>query len=419
MVPRRRALLVSALLSASALLGPGAAPGSTAGAPDVRLLGVTTLPSGMRYAGTTVGGLSGIDRDPRRGDYVLISNDRSELAPARFYTARITLDGGAPDVALTGRHILLRDDAMPYPSLTSWLSEPCRQGEAVCERRATVDPEDVRVDPRSGTVWWSQEGDRQTGPVPFLSDPSIRRAERDGGFAGQMRVPEMLRVDAGPRGPRANLGLEAFTFAACGRLVTSVVEGPLLQDGPEPTATEGALARLSVQSRGGTLRAQYAYPMDAVDGTPGANGVAAILEDPRRPGRYLVLERAVVLGAGTRVRLYAVTLPAVPGARGAAGEWPGPPATDIAGIDALADLAPGRTLRPLHKELVADLADLGVEPGIVEGMTWGPGLPTGERSLLLVADDNFALRAIPGVAQVSQLIALAVDDASAPPAASC
>jgi 3-phytase len=43
-------------------------------------------------------------------------------------------------------------------------------------------------------------------------------------------------------------------------------------------------------------------------------------------------------------------------------------------------------------------------------MTWGPDLPTGERSLVLVADDNFAARPIPGVAQVSQVIALAIAD---------
>jgi 3-phytase len=187
--------------------------------------------------------------------------------------------------------------------------------------------------------------------------------------------------------------------------VTSVLEGPLLQDGPEPTAAEGALVRLSVQGRGGVLQAQYAYPVDPVGGAPGANGVAAVLADPARPGRYLVLERAVVLGKGTRVRIYRVDLPAP-------GSTAPDSATDIATVDSLASRP---SVRPLRKELLLDLGDLGVQPGIVEGMTWGPDLVTGERSLVLVADDNFAARAIPGVAQVSQVIAVAVAGAGAAP----
>ncbi|MFB9764379.1 esterase-like activity of phytase family protein [Nocardioides kongjuensis] len=396
---RPRLLLVSALALAtlSVPLGPAVPPGSaevtTTATAAPRLLGVTTIASGLRYAGTTVGGLSGIDRDPRTGAYYLISDDRSEVGPARFYSATIDLSAGAPDVRLTGASVLLRDDGAAYPSLSAWTASGCQQGAPVCDRRATVDPEDVRVDPRSGDLWWSQEGDRQTGTPRFLSDPSIRRALPDGTFAGQLRLPEALHVAAGPYGPRANLGLEAFTFADCGREVTSVLEGPLLQDGPEPTATNGALVRLSVQNRGGALQAQYAYPLDPVGGAPGANGVAAVLADPARPGRYLVLERTVVVGQGTRIRIYGVDLPA-PGSAGSGA------ATDVAGVESLAS---GLPVRPLSKELLLDLADLGVQPGIVEGITWGPALPTGERSLVMVADDNFAARAIPGVAQVSQV----------------
>lgn len=341
MPQRRRTVLACAVvLAATATLSGVAAPTGAAGAVGAvepspgaaRLLGVTTLPSGLRLDGSVVGGLSGIDRDPSTGAYHLIADDRSELGPARTYTAAIDLSAGAPQVELTGVRTLLRDDRAPYPSLAAW----------------------------TATAW-------------------------------------------------ANLGLEAFTFADCGRLVTSVLEGPLLQDGPEPTATEGALVRLSVQNRGGVLQGQYAYPVDPVGGAPGANGVAAVLADPARAGRYLVLERTVVLGQGTRVRIHAVDIPSAPGNDSDA-------ATDISDVDSLASTS----VRPLRKDLVLDLGDLGVRPGIVEGMTWGPALPTGERSLVLVADDNFALRPIPGVAQVSQVIAVALADDETPgPRAGC
>ena len=42
------------------------------------------------------------------------------------------------------------------------------------------------------------------------------------------------------------------------------------------------------------------------------------------------------------------------------------------------------------KELVLDLDRLGIPLDNVEGMTFGPRLPDGRRSIVLVSDDNFA-----------------------------
>jgi hypothetical protein len=96
------------------------------------------------------------------------------------------------------------------------------------------------------------------------------------------------------------------------------------------------------------------------------------------------MERAFVTGVGNKIRIFEVDL------RGA---------TDIARYDSIA----GQDIRPVHKKLVADLADFPLSTvDNVEGMTWGPRLRTGERTLLLVSDDNFS------ATQVTQVIALAV-----------
>ncbi|MEU3527416.1 esterase-like activity of phytase family protein [Streptomyces sp. NPDC038707] len=80
--------------------GPAAAP---AAGGQARLLGERIIPHGLAFRGTTVGGLSGIDRNPRTGEYVMISDDRSVPQPARFHTARIDVDGtGVRSVAFTG-----------------------------------------------------------------------------------------------------------------------------------------------------------------------------------------------------------------------------------------------------------------------------------------------------------------------------
>ncbi|WP_024805160.1 esterase-like activity of phytase family protein [Nocardia sp. BMG51109] len=333
-------------------------------APDaapVRLLGEQVLPHGLDVQGTTAGGLSGIDYSARTGEYVLISDDRSAKNPARFYTARIPVDGnGVGPVAFTATHPFRTPDGGTYPA-------------------DSVDPEDIRVDPWTGDYVWTQEGER-AGPV--LSDPSVRITHPDGTFAGELPIPdnERLRPDSGPR---RNETLEGASFAAGGALLVSSVEGPLLQDGPDATAAAGALTRLTVQGRVGPPLAQYAYPLDPVHAEgSGSTGVAAVLAaDPADPARYLVLERSYVEGVGNRIRIYEA---------------------DTSGATNVLD-APLGQARPAGKRLLVDLADVGLSHiDNVEGMTWGPRLSSGERTLVLVSDDNFSDR------QITQLIALAV-----------
>ena len=63
-------------------------------------------------------------------------------------------------------------------------------------------------------------------------------------------------------------------------------------------------------------------------------------------------------------------------------------ATDVNGLDRLQD-AP-RQIRPVHKRLLLDLGELGIPLDNVEGLTFGPPLRDGRRSLVLVSDNNFA-----------------------------
>lgn len=356
--------------------------------PAVRLLGERIVPAGQ-FQGTTVGGLSGIDREPRTGGYVLVSDDRSDKQPARFYTARIDVtENGLGEVRLTGTHPFLRPDGTTYPPLAS---TDGTAATSLTRWRSAIDPEDIRVDPWTGDYVWSQEGERIVQPDrQVLIDPSIQVARRDGSFVRKLPLPPNERMSAQEQGPRQNQALEALTFAGGGMLVVSALEGALLQDGPEATPTSGATSRITVQSRGsGRVLAQYAYrqePVFANPNPPGAfanNGVTAILAaNPVDPTKYLVLERSFVTGVGNKVRLFEIDL------RGA---------TNIASAGSVDGAV------PVRKRLVADLADVGLSTvDNVEGMTWGPTLRTGERTLLLVSDDNFA------PSQVTQVIALAL-----------
>ncbi|MCP2168944.1 esterase-like activity of phytase family protein [Goodfellowiella coeruleoviolacea] len=306
-------------------------------ASQVRFLGETVIPTGLSVAGTTVGGLSGIDRDAESDQYVLISDDRSDRQAARFYQARINVDdSGLHGIEFTGSHPFRRADGSTYPTS----SDP--DGGA-------VDPEDIRVDPWSGHYWWSQEGHRPDNPVgdTTLAEPSIRVAAPDGEFVGALRVPANYGVTTPGQGTRNNESVEAITFAQAGSLLVSALEGPLLQDGPPASSQEGALSRITVQTRAGQLLAQYPYQQEPLftepepDGRAATStGVTAILAaEPVNANQHLVLERTFVAGSGYKVRLFLIDTEG---------------ATNIKDLPSMT----GNQVTPVRKRLLLDFDDL-------------------------------------------------------------
>ncbi|KOV52531.1 3-phytase [Streptomyces sp. AS58] len=383
-----RRACTAALLLATTLAAPSAAaqPDAGAGPSDIlgaqaRLLGEKIVPHKLSFQGTTVGGLSGIDQDPCTGEYVMVSDDRSSMQPARFYTAEIDVDGaGVHSVDFTGTHPFLQPDGSVYP--------PSSAGDG-----KAVDPEELRVDPMSCRYWWAQEGERPKSSNDPVIQPSIQLASRTGAYRGRLRLPSHYENTLADRGMRQNKAVEAITFGGNGGLLTSAVEGPLIQDGPEPDLERGALVRVTQQTRWGQVVGQYAYPLDKIFAKsdpsspwPPDTGVTAVLAFPDDPSRYLVLERTWVAGAGFKIRIYDTTTSG---------------ATKVQNMDSLA----GQRVVPMRKKLVADFHDLNLSAiDNTEGMTWGPTLPNGERTLLLVSDDNFADD------EVTQIVALGIRD---------
>ncbi|WP_030559245.1 esterase-like activity of phytase family protein [Streptomyces aureocirculatus] len=382
----RRACTVALALAATMAPAVAAQPGDTDAPPhrsdigaQARLLGEKIVPHKLPFQNTTVGGLSGIDRNPCTGEYVMVSDDRSVLQPARFYTARIRVDGaGVHSVDFTGTHPFLQPDGSVYPPASA------RDGKV-------VDPEELRVDPLGCRYWWAQEGDRPKSSSDPLIQPTIQFATRTGQYRGQLPLPRHYESTRQDWGLRRNKAVEAITFGDHNSTLTSAVEGPLFQDGPEPDLERGALVRVTQQNRQGDVLGQFAYPLEKIFTEPDPTspwgpdtGVPAILAFPEDPSRYLVLERTWVAGAGFKIRIYDATT------RGA---------TKVQNMDSLA----GQKIIPMRKTLVTDFHDLDLSTvDNTEGMTWGPTLPNGERTLLLVSDDNFAAD------EVTQIVALSI-----------
>ncbi|PRY02302.1 esterase-like activity of phytase family protein [Allonocardiopsis opalescens] len=371
---------------------------TVAGAPaaaesfDVRLIGVHDVPAGLAVDGTVVGGLSGIDRHPVTGEYLMISDDRSTIGPARYYAADIEVSAtGIDSVDFTSATELTQSDGTPYPPYRESLENPCTDAQEVCDRTGSVDPEELRIDPHTRQVWWTTEG-AFSGRT--LINPAMRVAVHGRSLHEVNLGPDFRFYRDGQRGLRPNFTIEAFEFINGGARVVTAVEGPMVQDGPLPTPDQGALTRVTEHARSGRTLVQYAYPLDPIFAPPTGqgfmdNGITAILSTGE-PGHYLVLERAFSEGHGYSVRMYHIDTNG---------------AQDVSGIPSLAE-APG--VQPLGKTLVADFGELGIDPLYnVEGMVWGPELPGGERSLVLVVDDNFSAE------ERTQVLALGLSESAA------
>ena len=367
----------SKVLLAVALALPAASVGAGAPAPaappasiaSLRLIGTARLPEGVKVDGTPVGGLSGLDYDAANDCWLAISDDRSDRAPARFYTLRLDYDGaqvGTFEVTAVTR--LRQADGGLYPD----------RAHVDAQGGEVADPEALRIDPRDGRVWYTSEGDDVRRTAPW-----VRRADRSGAFAGELSLPAEFAFDpADKSGVRPNASFEGLSFTPGGEALWLGLEGPLVQDGPLPTLEHGAWARLTCVSRSGEVRRQVAYPVESIYFPPAPgkladNGISEVLAVSEH--RLLVLERNGAQAADGSwhfgVRLYEADLTA---------------ATDVAGLPALADAA---DLKPARKRLLVDFRQLFPD-GVwnLEGLAWGRRLANGHLTLLVVSDDNFDAR---------------------------
>ena len=313
----------------------------------LRLLATHIVPSGTAVLGTPVGGLSGLDRVPD-GTWYLLSDDPSQQAPARFYTATLEVVRDTLAVVLHGAVALRAEGGDPLPTFAA-------------------DPEALRYDPSTGTLLWTSEGDVERG-----ISPTIWESTPEGAFVRALPLPDVYAISA-TRGPRPNGVFEGLALDSGGLWV--ITELPLRQDGPVPDATRGGLVRMSRLDRvTGAVTRQVVYPTDPLAAPPdppaafAVNGVVELLD--LDTDRLLVLERSFSIGAGYSVHLYEADLKG---------------ATDVQAVDVLE----GANFTPVAKRLVADFSDFLPYVDNVEGMAWGPETDTGRRTLVFVSDDNF------------------------------
>ncbi|MEO5942294.1 MAG: esterase-like activity of phytase family protein [Ferruginibacter sp.] len=332
----------------------------------VHFLGQYVVPYNFQYNNTTVGGLSGIDYNPSDKNYYMISDDRSAINPARYYSAHISFtDKGIDSVNFTGVHYLLQPDGKVYPNSKQ---DPYH----------TPDPEAMRFNPITNQFIWSSEGERIVKPGEVvLENPAVTSIEPGGKYIDTFSLPSNLLMSAKENGPRQNSVLEGLTFTDNYKTLLVSVEEPLYEDGPPSNVNQGTMTRImKFDVRSGKNISQYAYPLDPVAHPPipenafKINGIPDILSIGKN--KLLVMERSYSTGRlACTIKVFMADMTE---------------ATDVKNIYSLQN---DKNYKPITKKPLVNMDDLGIYIDNVEGVTFGPVLPNGKRSLVFVADNNF------------------------------
>ncbi|MGF1603050.1 MAG: esterase-like activity of phytase family protein [Thermosynechococcaceae cyanobacterium] len=300
--------------------------------------------------GTTMGGLSGIAYDRQRDRIYALSDDRQK---PRFYTLALNINAADQLEKITVEEVTLLKD---------------EQGQPIASK--VLDPEGIALTPQ-GQLWISSEGVQPQSP-PIVAAFALNTAT----WQEQLKLPSYFspapEADAPPQGISDNRGFEALTLNPEGDRIFTATELPLIQDfDPDASDPErySRLLHYLVRDVRPLLISEYLYPL--APPTLGLNGLTELLSIDSG-GHFLTLERSYSPLSGFNAQLFQIAT---------AG------ATDTSRLERLE--TPLQGVNPILKKPLINLRDLNLTLGNLEGMTLGPTLSDGSRSLLLVSDNGF------------------------------
>lgn len=311
-----------------------------------------------RYEDTVVGGLSAITYDREQNCYYALSDDRSDRAPARFYTLKLEIEQGDNGIAF---------DNVTIDKVTFLKDENGNEYAA-----GAIDPEGIALSPRR-TLLISSEGNPTQNIAPFIGEFDLQTGQK----ILDIPIPQRYLTEAeSTKGIRDNLAFESLTVTETGLLkddpfrLFTATESALNQDVSEALPTRIRFLHYTINSIGNpVLLAEHLYLLEPAPVEVISNGLTELLALSKE-GYFLSLERTFGLtGAGAKIFQVVVAN-----------------ATDTSGFDNLKEIG---GIQPLKKKLILDLQDLDIYLDNLEGMTLGSRLPDGSRSLILISDNNF------------------------------
>ena len=324
---------------------------------SIEFIGQATLPTGLIFQKTEIGGLSGITYDAKNNLYYAISDDRGQKATPRFYTFTIDLSKGKltnNDVIPVGVTNLLNTSNQPFPL-------------------NTTDTEGIAIT-NQDTIFVSSEGDVDKLINPFIKEFALA----SGKTISTLPIPDKFLPDSQKqKGIRNNLAFESLTITPNQKFLFTATENALIQDGPAAKSGVGTSSRiLEYNLLTKQPEREFLYQTEPV--TPlfnptgkFASGLPDLLA-LNNQGNFLSIERSFT-GLGFTVSLFEISLEN---------------ATYIHNFDSIAKVYPDK-IKPVEKKLLLDLRTLDVSLDNIEGLTLGAKLPDGQPSLILISDNNF------------------------------
>lgn len=337
-----------------------------ASAPSLKFINIIEVPFNQEFKKTVVGGLSSIDYDLKNNLYYFICDDRAVYNDARFYTAKILLESDTLNNILFQEVVILKNET--GATYSNWEKYP----------KTSIDPEEMRYNPKTKTVVWSSEGARVIAKdFAVIQNPSLQTASLNGTFIRAFSLPANLDMQKEEKGPRSNGVLEGITYNKDFSKLYTNVEEPLYEDDLQATTSKGGMIRMfEFDAKTHENTAQYGYLLDPIAREPNpqtgfaVNGISTI--QFYNKNQLFVVERSYSVGKqACTIKVYLCDLAK---------------ATNVKNNTSLQN----EGVRLATKKLILNMDDLGIFIDNIEGITFGPKLSNGKQSILFVSDNNFS-----------------------------
>jgi len=315
---------------------------------QLKFLDEYILPENIIIDDTTVGGLSGIDY--YNDTYYLVCDDPRN---PRYYKAKIDINNSKIATIDIQKAILIKDT-------THFL-----------------DLEAIRYNSATNKIIMTSEGH-----INKQKDPLLFNVNSNGEIQNEFKLPKAFKSNSKQK-PRHNGTLEGLSLDIAKKGYWVAMELPLEADGPEPqlVKTNSPIRITYIDAASNQPVRQFAYVLDSISKKPkgnfAVNGLTDILAYDK--DTFFVIERSYSSGLGklgNTVRIFKVSISK---------------ATNTLKYNSLKDanyIAATKELVFDFENVRSQLTDNSIDN--IEGITFGSTLPNGNRTLILVSDNNFS-----------------------------
>jgi len=321
----------------------------------LELFAQSSLAQKLKFDGENVGGLSGLFWDGSK--LLAVSDDRGKGGKPRFYEMDLKITAGKVDFNVTK---VIHFSGIPK----EWV----------------LDLEGIVLLP-NGELVTSTEGDNNKKPRAM---PRLIVTNTAGVFKTEIPFPDKFLPETTglqKKGIENNRGFEGLTMNPNGQNLYAMNEYPIIADQADDDKSYWLrLVEFKKDKDHFKAGAEYPYLYSRQPNTSSGpevfRGVSEILFVS--DNKFIVLERGVRLtksGMSYTGGLYLAD------------------STGIKDVSSVKQLADGKSTA-MKKEKLVDFEEVlkNQKPENFEALTWGPALPDGRKSLLVLSDNNFSAK---------------------------